>query len=49
MMRENTIKNKWQEFQQFYEDNIISPKDYSFLIIDKSAKNDKRYILVKEG
>lgn len=49
MMRENTIKNKWQEFQQFYEDNIISTKDYSFLIIDKSAKNDKRYILVKEG
>lgn len=41
MMEENCLKNKHKDFQLYYETNIIDPKDYSFLIVDKSAPNNK--------
>ncbi len=44
MSKENALKNKTLEFQKFYEDNVINRKDHSFLIIDKSAILEKRYI-----
>lgn len=45
MIEENALKNKHKQFAQFYEDNIINQKDHSFIIIDKSAKIDNRYVL----
>lgn len=44
MAKENSLKNRYSEFQKFYEDNVINRKDHSFIVVDKSAQIDKRYI-----
>jgi len=49
MMEENCLKNKHKEFSNFFEDNIINKKNHSFLVIDKSAPIDYRYLLVDGG
>lgn len=48
-MEENCYKNNTKQFAELYETNVIDPKDYSFIIIDKSKDISKRYILCKQG
>lgn len=44
LAKENSLKNKTEEFQKYFEENVINRKDHSFLVVDKSAPIDKRYI-----
>lgn len=32
-----------------YERKVILPKDYSFIIVDKNAKSDKRIMMCEQG
>ena len=42
MAEENSLQGQKKAFMALYEKEIILKKDYSFLIIDKSAKHSKR-------
>lgn len=38
------MKDNYKEFNDFYLQNVVYKKDYSFLIIDKSVKLCQKYI-----
>lgn len=38
------MKDNYKEFNNFYLQNVVYKKDYSFLIIDKGVKLCQKYI-----
>lgn len=49
MAEENSLQGQKKAFMNLYEKEIILKKDYSFLIIDKSAKHSKRLWKCEKG
>lgn len=49
MAEENSLQGKKKSFMNMYQDVIIMKKDYSFLIIDKSAKVENRLFICQQG
>lgn len=45
MIEESATQGKEKILSKIYDEMILSKKDYSFIVIDKSAKRDKRYLL----
>ena len=43
-MAENALKNQSKQFARWFEKKVINPKNYSFVVIDKAAPIEKRYI-----
>lgn len=45
MISESSTQGREHQLSEFYQEYILATKNYSFLIIDKSAKHNKRYSL----
>lgn len=49
MAEENSLQGQKKKFMDMYEREIILKKDYSFLVVDKSAKHDRRVWKCEKG
>lgn len=49
LMCEELYQEDPKKFQKFYEDNVNKKKDHSFIIVDRSAQIEYRFILCKGG
>ena len=49
MAEENSMQGTKKQFMKTYEEMVIMKKDYSFIIIDKSAKIDWWFYYCEQG
>jgi hypothetical protein len=49
MIEESSLQGQKKALMQAYEDFVIVPTDYSFIVIDKTAGIDKRYFVCRSG